>query len=49
MTVRGFDHVSLPTNDSEAFIAFYKRLGFTILYEDEWRSGAIRWFAVQLD
>ncbi len=49
MAVRGFDHVSLPTNDSEAFIAFYKKLGFTILYEDEWRAGDTRWFAVQVD
>ena len=49
MTIRGFDHVSLPTNDSEALIAFYKRLGFSILYEDEWRAGSVRWFAVQVD
>ena len=36
MHVRGFDHVSLPTNDVEALIEFYKRLDFPILYEDEW-------------
>ena len=49
MSVRGFDHVSLPTNDVEALIEFYKRLGFTILYEAEWRAGTGRWIAIQVD
>ncbi len=49
MRVRGFDHVSLPTNDVEALIAFYRRLGFPILYEDEWRAGTVRWIAIQVD
>lgn len=49
MRVQGFDHVSLPTNDVEALIAFYKRLDFTILYEDEWRAGSVRWIAIQVD
>ncbi len=48
MTVQGFDHVSLPTADSDAFIDFYRRLGFTILYEEEWRAGEAKWFAVQI-
>jgi len=48
MPVRGFDHVSLPTADAEACIAFYKKLGFAILYEDEWRAGDVRWFAIQV-
>jgi hypothetical protein len=42
MTVRGFDDASLPANNSEASIAFYKWLGFTILYEDEGRAGEVR-------
>ena len=49
MQVRGFDHVSLPTADVEACIAFYRRLGFAILYEDEWRAGTARWIAIQVD
>jgi len=49
MPVRGFDHVSLPTADVEACIAFYRRLGFGILYEDEWRAGTVRWIAIQVD
>lgn len=49
MNVQGFDHVSLPTNDVEALIAFYSRLGFPILYEDEWRAGTVRWIAIQVD
>ena len=48
MPVRGFDHVSLPTADAEAFIAFYKRFGFTIIYEDEWRAGDFPLFAIQV-
>ncbi len=49
MRVRGFDHVSLPTNDVEALIAFYRRLGFPILYEEEWRRGEVRWIGIQVD
>ena len=48
MPVRGFDHVSLPTADAEAFIAFYKRFGFHIIYEDEWRAGDFPLFAIQV-
>lgn len=40
MSIRGFDHVALPTNDAEALIRFYRKLGFPILYEAEWRAGA---------
>ncbi len=49
MPVRGFDHVSLPTADPEALIDFYRRLGFAILYEDEWRAGDVPFFAIQVD
>jgi catechol 2,3-dioxygenase-like lactoylglutathione lyase family enzyme len=49
MSVRGFDHVSLPTADVEALIGFYKRLGFPILYEDEYRAGKVRWIGIQVD
>lgn len=49
MRVRGFDHVSLPTADVEACIAFYRKLGFPILYEDEWRAGTARSVGIQVD
>ena len=46
MPIRGFDHVALPTADAEALIAFYKRLGFPIFYEEEWRAGKTPVFAI---
>ena len=49
MPVRGFDHVAMPTADTEACIAYYKKLGFVILYEDEWRAGKVRNVAIQVD
>ena len=39
MPVAGFDHIALPTANAEAFAAFYKKLGFTTVDEDEWRAG----------
>ena len=48
MPVRGFDHVALPTGDAEAAIAFYRRLGFSIIHEAEWRAGDYPLFAVQI-
>ena len=48
MRINGFDHVALPTADVERLIAFYKKLGFAILYEDEWRRGESRAVAIQV-
>ena len=48
MPVSGIDHFSFPTLDSERFMQFYKRLGLRILYEDEWRKGKSRIFAIQI-
>ncbi len=48
MPVAGFDHVALPAADPEAMIAFYKRLGFPIIHEQEFRSGTYPLFAVQV-
>ena len=48
MPVIAFDHVALPTSDSERFIEFYKRLGFKIIDEDRWRKGEARLFAIQI-
>jgi catechol 2,3-dioxygenase-like lactoylglutathione lyase family enzyme len=30
---RGIQHIGLPTNDMEATIAFYKKLGFELVHE----------------
>lgn len=48
MPVTGFDHVSYPTADSERFLEFYKRLGFTILNEERWRKGQSPIFSVRV-
>lgn len=48
MPVTGFDHVSYPTDDSERFLEFYKRLGFTVLGEERWRSGKSPIFSIQI-
>lgn len=39
MGVRGIDHVALPTADAGRLLAFYRRLGFGVLGEAEWRAG----------
>jgi catechol 2,3-dioxygenase-like lactoylglutathione lyase family enzyme len=46
MPVKSFDHAVIPTADPEALIAFYKRLGFTIVHEDDWRAGKARMFSL---
>lgn len=48
MPIAGFDHVALPARDPEALIAFYKKLGMPILYEEQWRAGKTPVFAVQV-
>ena len=47
MSVVGIDHASFPTMQPEEMIAFYKRLGFEIVGEDEWRTGKRPVFWVQ--
>jgi catechol 2,3-dioxygenase-like lactoylglutathione lyase family enzyme len=39
MGVTAFDHVALPTADAARLLAFYRRLGFGVLGEEEWRAG----------
>ena len=46
MPITGFDHVSFPAGDPEAMIAFYKRLGFSTIHEEEWRAGNYPLFAI---
>jgi catechol 2,3-dioxygenase-like lactoylglutathione lyase family enzyme len=45
MGISGFDHAVIPTSQPEEMIAFYKRLGFEVVGEEEWRQGRARIFA----
>ena len=45
MAIVGFDHAAIPTAQPEEMIAFYKRLGFTVVNEQEWRQGKARMFS----
>ncbi len=47
MAVAGFDHVAIPAERFEEMIAFYRRLGFTVVGEAEWRAGAAPLVSVQ--
>ena len=44
----GIDHIAMPTANAERLIEFYKRLGFTINDEAEWRAGQARIFSIQI-
>lgn len=47
--LRGFDHLALTAADPERTLAFYRDvLGAVVLYEDEWRTGRIPVFILQL-
>ena len=39
MAIVGVDHVALPVAEMEAMLAFYRRLGFPVVGEAEWRAG----------
>ena len=45
MPIASFDHAVIPTSQPEEMIAFYKRLGFAVVHEEEWRQGKARMFA----
>lgn len=48
MPTAGIDHIAMPTANAERLIAFYKKLGFPINHEAEWRSGTARTFSIQV-
>ena len=48
MSTIGFDHIAMPTANAEKLIEFYKRLGFTINDEAEWRGGTAGIFSIQI-
>ncbi len=47
MTVAGFDHVAIPVQRMEEMLAFYRRLGFAVVGEEEWRAGKAPLVSVQ--
>ena len=42
------DHIAMPTANAERLIAFYKRIGFEINDEAEWRAGKANIFSIQV-
>jgi catechol 2,3-dioxygenase-like lactoylglutathione lyase family enzyme len=48
MPTAGIDHIAMPTANAERLIAFYKSLGFPINNEEEWRSGKVGTFSIQV-
>ena len=48
MSTVSIDHIAMPTANAERLIEFYKRLGFTINDEDEWRAGEANAFSIQV-
>ena len=48
MATVGIDHIAMPTADAEALMEFYKRLGFSINNEAEWRAGTMPIFSIQV-
>ena len=48
MTSVAIDHIAMPTANIERLIAFYKRLGFTINDEAEWRAGKANIVSIQV-
>lgn len=42
------DHLAMPTANAERLLKFYKRLGFGINDEAEWRAGTASIFSIQI-
>ena len=38
MTIRGFDHVAIPIQNTEAMLAFYRALGFSVKEREQFYS-----------
>ncbi len=48
MSTASIDHIAMPTANAERLIEFYKRLGFHINDEAEWRAGEANIFSIQV-
>ena len=48
MSTVSIDHIAMPTANADRLIAFYKRIGFTINDEEDWRAGKANAFSIQV-
>ena len=48
MPTVSIDHIAMPTANAERLLTFYKKLGFAINHEDEWRAGTARMYSIQI-
>ena len=48
MSTVGIDHIAMPTANAKRLLAFYKKLGFPINKEAEWRAGTSPTFSIQV-
>ena len=48
MPTKSIDHIAMPTANAERLLSFYKKLGFPINDEEEWRSGTARFYSIQI-
>ena len=48
MPTVSIDHIAMPTANAEQLLAFYKKLGFAINHEEEWRAGTARMYSIQI-
>lgn len=48
MSTVGIDHIAFPTGNAERLLAFYKKLGFEINDEVEWRAGLVNHPSIQI-
>ena len=48
MPTVSIDHIAMPTANAERLLAFYKKLGFAINHEEEWRAGTARMYSIQI-
>ena len=48
MPTVSIDHIAMPTANAERLLSFYKKLGFAINNEEEWRAGTARMYSIQI-
>ena len=46
MSIRGLDHVAMPTRQPEALIGFYGQLGFRVPTIEEWSRSKLPFFSM---
>jgi catechol 2,3-dioxygenase-like lactoylglutathione lyase family enzyme len=46
MSIKGIDHIALPTADAERLLSFYEAHGFSTAQVDDWRAGTTSIFSI---